>query len=223
MITYDYVENNFTYIELFRMSFHHVPSFGCKGSREKNKMRPNLYLIITNISKSNNIKSLLLAAYAYGTTTVFVVGQPKFNIDVINYVNPNLSLKPRTDLPKQLLSPMKRGEFQVRRFNSLEECVVHIREIGGKENANRSRGVQILGVEIVEGAQDIDSEPFDVDKDTAIMMGNEGSGMNRKQMKICDGFLRISQYGGGTASLNVNVAANIVMHRFNIWARLNES
>lgn len=54
--------------------------------------------------------------------------------------------------------------------------------------------------------------------DTAFMMGNEGSGMNKKQMSLCDGFVKIKQYGGGTASLNVNVAAGIVLHRFHHWA-----
>lgn len=51
-------------------------------------------------------------------------------------------------------------------------------------------------------------------EDTAFMMGNEGQGMNEKQMAVCDGFVKISQYGGGTASLNVSVAASIVLQRF---------
>lgn len=40
-----------------------------------------------------------------------------------------------------------------------------------------------------------------------------------EQMDACDGFIRIAQYGGGTASLIVNVAANFVMHRLHIWSR----
>jgi tRNA G18 (ribose-2'-O)-methylase SpoU len=51
------------------------------------------------------------------------------------------------------------------------------------------------------------------------MMGNEGSGMTTKQMSHCDGFIRISQYGGGMASLNVSVAAGIVLHRYFQWTR----
>jgi len=41
--------------------------------------------------------------------------------------------------------------------------------------------------------------------------------MTAKQMSFCDGFVRISQYGGGTASLNVSVAASLVLHRFFHW------
>jgi len=49
---------------------------------------------------------------------------------------------------------------------------------------------------------------------TAFMMGNEGQGMTSKQMAICDGFVRIEQYGGGTASLNVSVSVGVVLQRF---------
>jgi hypothetical protein len=36
-------------------------------------------------------------------------------------------------------------------------------------------------------------------------------------MSLYDGFVKISQYGGGTASLNVSVAAGIILHRFYAW------
>ncbi|KAH0992405.1 hypothetical protein GBA52_003888 [Prunus armeniaca] len=35
-----------------------------------------------------------------------------------------------------------------------------------------------------------------------------------KELEICDFFVYIPQYGGGTASLNVTVAASIVLHQF---------
>jgi tRNA G18 (ribose-2'-O)-methylase SpoU len=43
--------------------------------------------------------------------------------------------------------------------------------------------------------------------------------MNSSQIEICDDFVIIPQYGGGTASLNVTVAASIVMHTFALWAK----
>lgn len=49
-------------------------------------------------------------------------------------------------------------------------------------------------------------------------MGNEGDGMTANQKAICDGFVYVRQYGPGTASLNVAVAASIVMHHFGLWA-----
>lgn len=53
---------------------------------------------------------------------------------------------------------------------------------------------------------------------TAFMLGNEGHGMTDRQMALCDRFVYISQYGAGTASLNVAVAASIVLHQFALWA-----
>lgn len=41
--------------------------------------------------------------------------------------------------------------------------------------------------------------------------------MSEKQKAYCDSFVYISQYGGGTASLNVTVAASIILHRFSAW------
>jgi len=42
----------------------------------------------------------------------------------------------------------------------------------------------------------------------------QGSGLSDKEMEICDSFVYIPQTGPGTASLNVTVAASIVLHQF---------
>eukprot|EP00397_Hematodinium_sp_SG-2012_P053363 GEMP01063658.1.p1 GENE.GEMP01063658.1~~GEMP01063658.1.p1 ORF type:complete len:101 (-),score=25.91 GEMP01063658.1:530-832(-) len=51
------------------------------------------------------------------------------------------------------------------------------------------------------------------------MLGNEGTGMNEKQMAACDYFVYIPQYSEATASLNVAVAGSIVLHHFALWAK----
>ena len=114
-----------------------------------------------------------------------------------------------------------------------------------------SQGVELLGVEICEGAESVAAHPFR--GPTAFMLGNEGSGMNEKQLEACDGwvadtagrlghgawpahfnlhnpfplscvrrFVYIPQHGEGTASLNVSVAAAIVLHHFALWAAYPE-
>lgn len=42
----------------------------------------------------------------------------------------------------------------------------------------------------------------------------QGTGLSEKEMEICDFFVYIPQSGPGTASLNVTVAASIVLHQF---------
>uniref|UniRef100_A0A0D6R3N5 tRNA/rRNA methyltransferase SpoU type domain-containing protein n=1 Tax=Araucaria cunninghamii TaxID=56994 RepID=A0A0D6R3N5_ARACU len=50
----------------------------------------------------------------------------------------------------------------------------------------------------------------------------KGTGLSSKEMEICDFFVYISQYGCGTASLNVTIAASIVLHHFAVWAGFPE-
>ena len=181
----------------------HINTLACT---EETKLRGKLYFIIANISKRTNIRSLLLTAAAFGCQTVFVAGQRKFDFDPDGI-----------DIPHQCALHIKSGSMKIVQFDKLDECAIHIKSIG-VDSADATEGpVRIIGVEIHETAVDLEDELFV--GDTAFMMGNEGQGMNQKQMSICDGFIRIAQYGGGTASLNVNVAASIVLHRFHHWAR----
>eukprot|EP00978_Attheya_sp_CCMP212_P015962 scaffold41442_cov53-Attheya_sp.AAC.3 len=183
------------------------------------------YLIICNISKRTNIKSLLLTAAAFGCRAVFVAGQRKFDFDPSN-----------SDMPGSIRDRVQSGQLPIIQFEKLAHCVTYIQSLGAstmrnssesendidtdsltkEEDSNRRGPIRILGVEIDDKSIDLDAEPFT--GDTAFMMGNEGQGMNSKQMAVCDGFVRIAQYGGGTASLNVNVAASIVLHRFHTWS-----
>ena len=41
-------------------------------------------------------------------------------------------------------------------------------------------------------------------------------------MRNCDSFVYIPQYGVGTASLNVAVAASIILHHYAVWAGYEE-
>ena len=54
-------------------------------------------------------------------------------------------------------------------------------------------------------------------------MLDQGTGLSDKQIEMCDDFVYISQYGQGTASLNVTVAASVVLHEFAVWAEYQES
>ena len=187
-----------------------------------NNNKPKCYLTITNISKKPNVRSLLLLAAAFGCATVFVAGQKKFDFSAAEGSS-------STDLPHQLRAMVRDGQMDIVRFDRLDECIAHIKSIGAEDddeigeagagtcNRQQRRPIRVVGVEIDPSSEDVEGEPFE--GDTAFMMGNEGQGMNEKQMTLCDGFVKIAQYGGGTASLNVYVAASIVLHRFHHWAR----
>eukprot|EP00922_Rhytidocystis_sp_ex-Travisia-forbesii_P019124 GHVS01028367.1.p1 GENE.GHVS01028367.1~~GHVS01028367.1.p1 ORF type:complete len:251 (-),score=34.41 GHVS01028367.1:811-1563(-) len=97
-----------------------------------------------------------------------------------------------------------------RHMGSLSEAATYL----------HGRGVRICGIELTPNAVPCHYHPFV--GDTAFMLGNEGTGMNQKQLDMCDQFVYVPQYSGGTASLNVGVAASIVLHHFAVWAGLPE-
>lgn len=96
-------------------------------------------------------------------------------------------------------------------FASLDECCAWL---------CKDKGCHIIGVEITHAAQAVHTHPFH--GNTAFMLGNEGTGLSEHQLKLCDSFVYISQHGQGTASLNVTVAASIVLHHFAVWAGYQE-
>lgn len=103
------------------------------------------------------------------------------------------------------------SHLQFRHFTTLSQARLYLKE---------ARSCDICGVEIVDGALPVNNQPFR--RSTAFLLGNEGTGLSAKELEICDFFVYIPQYGGGTASLNVTVAASIVLHHFGAWAGFSE-
>ncbi|XP_010551038.1 PREDICTED: uncharacterized protein LOC104821758 [Tarenaya hassleriana] len=102
------------------------------------------------------------------------------------------------------------SHVRFRHFHSLLDARAFLQE----------KDCDICGVEITEGAVAVNEHPFK--RNTAFLLGNEGTGLSSKECEICDFFVYIPQYGCGTASLNVTVAASIVLHHFGVWAGFSE-
>ncbi|KAJ8636556.1 hypothetical protein MRB53_010823 [Persea americana] len=103
------------------------------------------------------------------------------------------------------------SHLRFRHFHSLSEARIYLKN---------EKDCDICGVEITDGAVAVNHHPFR--KSTAFLLGNEGTGLSAKESEICDFFVYIPQYGCGTASLNVTVAASIVLHHFGVWAGFPE-
>ncbi|CAB9499535.1 mitochondrial rRNA methyltransferase 1 homolog (Saccharomyces cerevisiae) [Seminavis robusta] len=174
------------------------------------------YLVIHNIQKRPNVRNLLCTAAAFGCHGVFVVGQKNFNLDpkgpgipsaIQDHVFPSASASTSTEQQP----PRKMGMF-LRHFDKWAEFVEYVQQ----------QSIRLIGVEIHKDAKPIDhylvrGENNNDNSHIAFLMGNEGQGLSQKQQDDCDGFVRIPQYGNGTASLNVNVAANIILQRVYQW------
>ena len=78
-------------------------------------------------------------------------------------------------------------------------------------------GISVCGIEIMKESKPIHEHPFR--GPTLFVLGNEGSGLNKNQIAICDHFVYIEQYTNKIASLNVAIAGSIVFHHFGVWAK----
>ncbi len=90
-------------------------------------------------------------------------------------------------------------------YETLEECKKFLQQ----------KDIPLIGIEILSSAQP--SVSFAFPTSIAIMPGNEGSGMNQKQIKQCDGLVYIPHYGYGTASLNVHIATTLIMNQYHVY------
>lgn len=89
----------------------------------------------------------------------------------------------------------------ISRFYELGEAVEYVRQ----------QGCELVGVEINPDAETIVDAKFD--RPAAFMVGNEGEGLTQRQIDMCDRLVYIPQFGTAV-SLNVNVAAAIVLHHY---------
>ena len=163
-----------------------------------NKSPVKLYLVIANICKISNVRQLLLTATAMDLDGVLVVGQGR-----------NLHDDDDLQLPSGFTQQVDANKIQLLRFPKWKDCVQYLKE----------QSMTLVGIEIDESAVVLDRDYFSNQRqplitDTALLPGNEGQGIHPKHMADCQQFVRIPQYGVGTASFNVNVATSMVLYRY---------
>ena len=189
----------------------------CIYSTEEGITVPQSFLIITNISKRANVRSLLQVGVAFGCVKILIVGQKSFNFTTTSEDD---DATVSTDIPKHLIPVFASGLVTIERFDKWHNCLSYLQE----------HAIILVGVEIHVDAKTIQeicnhltvssaNNSNNVRNNVAFLMGNEGTGLQEKQMNSCDMFCRIPQYGGGTASLNVYVAASIVLYYFHNYQR----
>lgn len=169
---------------------------GCGGAPPA---PPRGYLLVHNVTKRANVGTLIRSCAAF-SCDMFIIGSREFN----TFGSHGSDLYVR-----------------VGHAPSVNDAVVELKE---------RRGVEIVGVEIDERA--INLYDFEWRRDggsaargcacsdggppggTAFLLGNEGHGLSDDELAICDRLVYIPQYGAGTASLNVAVAASIVLAEY---------
>ena len=152
------------------------------------------FLILFNISKRHNVGTLLRCAAAFRVEEVLLVGASGYNTFGSHGADAHVRL-----LHFSTLTDARHYVVVESSCLAASLCFSHV--------ASPERGT-VVGIEILDGALDVTTEPFY--GPTAFVLGNEGTGLSAGQRAICDSYVYIPQFGCGTASLNVAVAAGIV-------------
>ena len=151
---------------------------------------PEFYVIVNNVSKKANVGTMVRSAAAFGAKAMLIVGRKK--------------------------STTFFGSFG----SDTHVKIMYFDKLGEACQFARSRGCEILGIEIDSEARSIISHPFK--GSVAFLMGNEGHGLTDHERRFIDRLVYIPHYGNGTASLNVTVASSIIFHHYAAWAGYRE-
>ncbi|GHP02806.1 hypothetical protein PPROV_000156100 [Pycnococcus provasolii] len=149
------------------------------------------YILLHNVSKKHNVGTLTRIATAFNVTTIVLTGNAHYNVFGCQGASAY-------------------AKFVHKR--TLEDAVRWLKE---------DCACEIVGVEIDESAVPLPDarhawcgEQPNV-RSRAFFMGNEGHGLSEREISLCDKLVYIPQYGvGSTASLNVAVAAGVVLSAF---------
>lgn len=186
-------------------------------------------LVIANIQKRANLKQLLILAAAFACDRVFVVGQPKFREIVLPpgfVVIGNESI-----IGKESGSSSSSSRRQPPKTDPDEDdpkiVIIHLERWDQLIQQLQKEKILLVGIEINPSSMALEEwlESLVVvgkhqQHRLAFLMGNESLGIIPKYLKSCQVLVRIPLHQcTTTASLNVYVAASIVLQRFHQWQR----
>lgn len=97
-------------------------------------------------------------------------------------------------------------------YGGIYDLKICIGDLSEKIKELKNRGFKVYATALRNDTYDLYDVPFN-DK-MAFVLGNEGSGVTEEVMRACDGTIKIDMRN--IDSLNVGMAASIVMYRFRI-------
>lgn len=140
--------------------------------------------ILHNLKSPMNVGMIIRSHAAFSGHELIFTGQPwpwKFKKGTQNF------------------SHKLEKEINLKHIEDPLECLKHVRKMGYKP----------IAIEISE--KKIFIEDFKFPDKTALVLGNEGSGLPKEFLEQCDEIVTIPQYSE-VGSLNVAVSASIAMH-----------
>jgi tRNA(Leu) C34 or U34 (ribose-2'-O)-methylase TrmL len=189
--------------------------------------------VICNISKAANIKALIAAAAAHRFVPILVASDHLSEAEC-------MMLKPSRagGIPADGHEDAKEGEGKGKHDRSgckststststsssgtqvMEDVEVYrVATMDALVAFLTTHAVPLVGIEILDDAKSVSADDAFTSTKLALMPGNEGTGLAAAHKARCSRFCYIPHYGvGGTGSLNVSIAATIVLAKFCEWA-----
>lgn len=148
-------------------------------------------LILENIRSVHNVGAIFRTADAVGIAKVFLIGETPTPLDRLG--------RPRSDFAKTALGSEKTLLWEYKK------TIVPVLKKLKKEN------YKIIAIE--QNEDSVDFKKIKVGRHTACILGNEVLGVSKKALAHSDTIAEIPMRGV-KESLNVSVAAGIVLFRF---------
>lgn len=167
----------------------------------KKNITPTVSLILHNIRSAHNVGSLFRTADAAGVSKIFLSGYTPAPLDRFG--------KPRNDIAKVALGAEKTIPWE-----HISNTKLLLRKL-------KKEKTEIVAVE--QSLRSKDYKTFRLRKNIALILGNEVGGIEKTILNECDRIIEIPMRGklsrnrlpndGGKESLNVSVAAGVVLFR----------
>lgn len=171
------------------------------GKTKTPNSRPPVFLVLHNVRSAHNVGSIFRTADAAGVSKIYLTGYTPVPFDRFG--------RPRKDIAKVALGAEKTISWE------------HIPNIKTFIKKLKKGKTTIVAVE--QAKNSINYETFKLKNPTALILGNEVGGIEKDILKKCDHIIEIPVRGrlarnrlpndGGKESLNVSVAAGIVLFR----------
>ena len=166
------------------------------------KESKNFVLLLHNIRSTHNVGSILRTADGFNASCVYMTGYSPYPKSKEDSRLPHISNKLDNKIHKTALGAEKIVKWQY--VKDVEVVLTHLKADG-----------YILAA-LEQGSQAVDLPLFKLPRKTALILGNELTGIDKEVLACADVQLQIPMYGS-KESFNVAVAAAIAMYHLRFY------
>jgi 23S rRNA (guanosine2251-2'-O)-methyltransferase len=166
-------------------------------------MKRRIVLIVHNVRSAHNVGSILRSADGLGVDKVYLSGYTPYPIAEKDSRLPHIQTRVEKQIHKTALGAEKTVNWT--QDDSLGSILKKLKE----------EGFLVAALEQTSSALDVNT--FKSNKNIALIVGNEVTGIDKSILKLCEVHLQIPMHGK-KESLNVAVAASMALYHLRFYA-----